>query len=120
MRLSCTLLILAILTGCTTALPLPPSGQWSERTIVLGPVVVCKGGNFSSEPKGCNQWPLALAVPPSPEIHYLELKTKAAEQYTVDANFVVLRDVSVEYTTEINGIVRGWRAHAIAGKTVTP
>ena len=111
-------LSLVLLSGCSSLIVLPSSGTWETRTVLLGPVVVCRGGNFSMEPKDCNQWPLSIPTMPSPEIHYAELRAKAAELYETDPTVVVLKDVNVKYTTEINGVIRGWRATAIAGKRV--
>lgn len=109
-------LLFLLLTGCTSPMMLPPSGTWESQTSTLGPVVVCKGGNFASEPEGCNQWPLSIPSMPHPDIHYGELRAKASETYSVDAALIVLKDVIVEYTTEINGVIRGWKASAVAGK----
>lgn len=118
-RLLIMVMILSV-SACTTPIVLPSSGAWVEHTETLGPVVVCKGGNFALEPQGCNQWPLSIATMPAPDTHYAELRAKAAEQYQVDAAEIVLKDVKVEYTTEMNGVVRGWRAAAIAGKKKSP
>lgn len=108
--------VILLLAGCTSPMILPSSGTWETRTVTLGPVVVCKGGNFSFEPKGCNQWPLSIPSMPAPEIHYAELRAQAADQYSVDAAGIILKDVLVEYNTEINGVIRGWKASAIAGR----
>ncbi len=41
---------------------------------------------------------------------------KAATQYKLDPALIVLKDVSVEYVTELNGVIRVWKATAIAGR----
>lgn len=110
------LILSLLLIGCTSPMMLPSSGTWEERTVTLGPVVVCKGGNFSFTPKDCNQWPLSIPSMPVPEIHYAELRAQAAEEYSVDAARIILKDVLVKYNAEINGVIRGWKASAIAGK----
>lgn len=109
---------LSILAGCTTPIMLPPSGMWDATTVALGPVVACKGGASSGTvEEGCGGWPLSLPSMPHPDVHYAELKARAAQQYTVDQSVVVLKDVHVDYRSEINGVIRGWRATAIAGRT---
>jgi len=105
---------LLLLSGCTTPIMLPSSGAWDGAS-ELGPVYACNGGTFSSD-EGCSGWPLALVSMPSPETHYAELRAKAAKQFHVDPDRIALKDVSVEYLTEINGVIRGWKATAIAGK----
>lgn len=117
MRTMLVLFLFAFLTACTTPMTLPSSGTWASHTETLGPVVACKGGNFTTDSE-CNKWPISIASMPAPEIHYAELRAKAATQYSVDSPLIVLKDVLVEYNTEINGVIRGWRASAIAGKVV--
>lgn len=94
---------------------LPPSGTWDSGVRTLGPVEVCRGGTIDSGPS-CNQWPLSIMSMPVPDSHYAELRMKAAELYQVDSAAVVLKDINVVYSTEINGVIRGWRAKALAGK----
>lgn len=105
---------LLLLAGCTTPLTLASHGSWDGAT-ELGPVRACKGGSLSID-RECSGWPLSLPSMPSPDTHYTELKAKAADQYKVDASLIVLKDVSVEYVTEVNGVVRGWKATAVAGR----
>lgn len=111
-------LILVFLSGCTSPMTLPSSGRWDQQTVTLGPVVVCKGGNLTFTPKGCNQWPMSLPSMPAPEIHYAELRAEAADKYSVDAGLIVLKNVVVKYNSEIRGTIRGWKASAIAGKVI--
>lgn len=101
-------------TGCTTPLTLASHGSWDGAT-ELGPVMACKGGSLSID-RECSGWPLSLTSMPSPDTHYAELKAKAATQYQVDPALIVLKDVSVEYVTEINGVIRGWKVTALAGR----
>lgn len=114
----CVLTGLSVLlvVGCTSLIILPSSGTWDTRTVSLGPVVVCRGANFSTEPEDCNQRALSIPSLPVPDIHYGELRARAAELYKVDPTAVVLTGVQVEYLTEANGVIRGWRATAVAGK----
>ena len=106
--------LLLITIGCTTPLTLASYGSW-EGAIELGPVKACKGGSLSIDQE-CSGWPLSLPSLPSPDTHYTELKAKAATQYKLDPSLIVLKDVSVEYVAEINGVIRGWKATAIAGR----
>jgi hypothetical protein len=112
--------LLLLLTACAnhSTLLLPAAGTWTSDTVLLGPVVACRGGNldFSEHHKECNQWPLSLPSMPHPEIHHAELRTKAAQQYQIDVGQIVLKDVQVIYNTELVGTIRGWKATAIAGK----
>jgi len=116
--------LLLLLTDCAnhSTLLLPAAGTWTTDTILLGPVVSCRGGNldFSEHHKECNQWPLSLPSMPHPEIHQAELRTKAAQQYQTDVGLIVLKDVQVIYNTELVGTIRGWKATAIAGKNPLP
>lgn len=114
---SCALFLLPACAAKTPIL-LPSSGTWTADTVLLGPVVACKGGNsdFSEHHKECNKWPLSIPSLPHPETHHAELRTKAAEQYYVDGSTIVLKDVQVTYNTELVGTIRGWKATAIAGK----
>ena len=108
-------LLLAVLTAaCTTPLTLAPHGSWDGAT-ELGPVKACKGGSLSFDQE-CAGWPLSIPSIPPPDTHYTELKAKAATQYKLDPSLIVLKDVSVEYVTEINGVIRGWKATEIAGR----
>lgn len=100
--------------GCTTPLTLASHGSWDGAT-ELGPVRACKGGSLSID-RECSGWPLSLPSMPSPDTHYAELTAKAAAQYHVDPSLIVLKDVAVEYVTEINGVIRGWKVTAIAGR----
>lgn len=110
-------IFLALLAGagCTTPLTLAPHGTWDSTTTELGPVMACKGGSISFDQE-CSGWPLSIPSLPPPDTHYTELKAKAAGQYHVDPAHVVLKDVAVEYVTEINGVIRGWKATAVAGQ----
>lgn len=110
-------LVALFISGCTTPLTLAPHGSWDGAT-ELGPVRACKGGSLSIDQE-CAGWPLSLPSMPAPDTHYTELKAKAAQQYKVDPSVIVLKDVSVDYVTEINGVIRGWKAHAIAGRKLT-
>lgn len=118
------LVMASTLTGCAanTVLMLPGSGAWEERTAILGPVVACRGGNsdFSETHKECNNWPISVTHMPPPEAHYAELRAKAAEQYHVDPALIALKDITVSYNTELNGVIRGWKAQAIAGQRIAP
>lgn len=114
MRLILILLLVFLTVGCTTPLTLAPHGSWDNAT-ELGPVMACKGGSVSFD-RECSGWPLSIPSLPSPDTHYTELKAKAATQYNVDPSLIVLKDVSVKYVTEINGVIRGWKATAIAGR----
>ena len=100
--------LMLITLGCTTPLNLAPHGAWDGAT-ELGPVMACKGGSVSFD-RECSGWPLSIPSLPPPDTHYTELKAKAAAQYHVDASVVVLKDVAVEYVTEVNGVIRGWKA----------
>ena len=113
-RLSITIIAILTLAGCTTPLTLASHGSWDGAT-ELGPVRACKGGSLSID-RECSGWPLSLPSMPSPDTHYAELTAKAAEQYKVEASRIVLKDVAVEYVTEINGVIRGWKATAMAGR----
>lgn len=116
--------LLLFLTACAnhSTLLLPAAGTWTSDTVLLGPVVACRGGNldFSEHHKECNQWPLSLPSMPHPEIHHAELRTKAAQQYQTDVGQIVLKDVQVIYNTELVGTIRGWKATAIAGNNPSP
>jgi hypothetical protein len=90
---------------------LAPSGSWDANVRALGPVEACRGGTVDSG-RSCGQWPLSIAMIPGPESHYVELRTKAMELYQMHYDSVVLKDVHVVYSTEINGVIRGWRATA--------
>ncbi len=92
-------------TGCTTPLNLASHGSWEGAT-ELGPVKACKGGSLSTDQE-CSGWPLSLPSLPPPDTHYTELKAEAATQYKLDPSLIVLKDVSVEYFTELNGVIRG-------------
>jgi hypothetical protein len=108
----CAIFLLALaLSACTTPMMLAPSGSWDANVRALGPVEACRGGTVDSG-RSCGQWPLSIAMMPGPESHYVELRTKAMELYQVDYDSVVLKDVHVVYSTEINGVIRGWRATA--------
>lgn len=106
-----------LLAGCTTPLMLPESGSWDGVT-ELGPVYACKGGSHSFQRKCKGGWPLSLPSLPAPDIHYAELRADAATRYATDPSLIVLKDVSVEYLAELNGVIRGWDAQAIAGRRV--
>lgn len=111
-----------LLSGCAnhSTLMLPASGTWTSDTIVLGPVVACRGGNmdFSEHSKECNDWPLSVPSLPHPETHHAELRTKAAKQYQADVSTIVLKEIEVTYNAELVGTIRGWKATAIAGKNI--
>ncbi len=109
-----------LLSGCAnrSTLMLPSAGTWTADTVLLGPVVACRGGNsdFSEHHKECNQWPLSIPSLPHHETHHAELRTKAATQYQTDVSTIVLKDIEVTYNAELVGTIRGWKATAIAGK----
>lgn len=111
---------LLLLTGCAnhSQLLLPSAGAWTAETVTLGPVMVCKGGNmdFSSDHKACNNWPLSVPSMPHPETHHAELRSQAAQQYKAPVEAIVLKDVQVTYNSELNGVIRGWKATALAGR----
>lgn len=111
--MSLAIIVLITSASCTTPLTLASHGSWDGAT-ELGPVRACKGGSLSIDQE-CSGWPLSLPTMPHPDTHYAELKAKAAAQYQVDPSRIVLKDVAVEYVTEINGVIRGWKASAIAG-----
>jgi hypothetical protein len=114
------LFAIMLLSGCAnrSTLLLPSAGTWTADTVLLGPVVACRGGNldFTAQHKECNQWPLSIPSLPHPDTHHAELRTKAAQQYQTDVSMIVLKDVAVTYNAELVGIIRGWKATAIAGK----
>jgi hypothetical protein len=114
MRIILIVLLVFLTAACTTPLTLAPHGQWDGAT-ELGPVMACKGGSASFD-RECSDWPLSISSLPSPDTHYTELKAKAATQYNVDPSLIVLKDVSVKYVIEINGVIRGWKATTIAGR----
>jgi len=114
--------VLLLATGCAnhSTLMLPAAGTWTADTVLLGPVVACRGGNmdFSEHSKECNDWPLSVPSLPHHETHHAELRTKAAKQYQVDVSTIVLKEIEVTYNAELVGTIRGWKATAIAGKNI--
>jgi hypothetical protein len=97
-----------LLCGCASNLkyaPYPASGLDAPGVKVLGPVAADSG-----------KWPLSLNVPPPDYTYYAALRDKAAGQYSVPQNQVVLGEVSVNYTAEVVGTIRSWKASAIAGQ----
>lgn len=124
MRTLILLIVTLLLPACAARTPimLPAAGTWTTDTVLLGPVVACRGGNhdFTEHHRECNQWPISVPSLPHPETHHAELRTKAAQQYQSDIGTIILKDVEVTYNTELNGVIRGWKATAIAGKNPAP
>lgn len=98
-------LALALLTGCATAVKYPPTANWTPEIKELGPVKADSG-----------KWPLSLNAPPHEQTYYSALKTKAAKQYGVPVDQIVLGEVDVEFSSELVGTIRSWKATAVAGQ----
>jgi len=104
-----------LLSTCSTVTPYGSYGNWSDEVRPLGPVSYCGGGcNRSGEG---SIWSLSLTQPPSEATVHEALARKTASQYSVPQSEVVLKNVNVTLSTEIDGTVRGWTATADAGRS---
>ena len=104
------LLIAATLTGCVSPIKYPPSADWGKGTRILGPVKANSGF-----------WSLSLRDTPSEYTFTAALRDKAAAEYNVPPESVVLGEKTVYIGAELDGTIRDWRAEALAGQnTNTP
>lgn len=108
---------LAVLTGCAASMNTvvyPGTGASHDLreagVDILGPVEACQGGRCHG------QWPMSLTVPPPATTYQAALRKAAAEQYHVPEQDIRLSEITVGFHAEINGIIRGWVAKAIAGR----
>lgn len=86
---------------------------------ILGDVTACQGA-WCKKPEGGYEWPIGLSHPPAALTYQRALERKAAQQFGVPESEVVLGDISVGFTTELIGTIRGWEASAVAGRKTTP
>lgn len=101
-------LALILFTGCTSVIKVPPypsAAAWDTSVKALGPVTADSG-----------LWPLSLHSSPPEQTYYSALKSKAASQYGVGENEVVLSEVTVSIGAELDGTIRDWKATATAGQ----
>jgi len=104
--------LMVLLGGCATQLTYPGLGTWGPGVQELGRITTCRGafcptaGMFGS---------LSLTTPPDAFTYQSALRNQAVLQYHVPADQIVLSDISVKVYTEVNGVVRGWKATATAG-----
>jgi hypothetical protein len=76
-------------------------------------------GAWCKKEGGGYEWPIGLSHPPTALTYQKALKQKAAKQYGIPEDEVVLGEVSVGYTTELIGTIRGWEATAPVGRKVS-
>jgi hypothetical protein len=100
----------ASFSGCSSVVKFPATAAqpWDASVKKLGTVSADSG-----------RWPLSLNQAPTEYTYYSALKKKAAATYIVPEQEVVLGEVSVEISAEINGTVRSWKATAEAGQAKT-
>jgi PBP1b-binding outer membrane lipoprotein LpoB len=106
-RIAPLLLGILLLAGCTSAVtyaPYPSQAAWTGASKVLGMVEADSGA-----------WPLSLQVPPPEYTFDSALRKKAAAQYGVSEDSIVLSEVAVKFMSEMDGTIRSWKASAIAG-----
>ena len=116
MRFMLVAVVLALISAdCSIVLRYPPSRSWTESVETLGAVTFCRGGFCDGSDEGL-QWPIAFKTVPQAEAHYAELAAKAATMYHLSSQEIVLRHVSVSYSTEMDGTIRGWKSSAQAGR----
>ena len=104
-------------TGCGISATYNYSGtglthDLNEREVqILGEISTCQGA-------GCNgESSLSLTFAPPASNYQAALRKKAAKLYSVAESQVVLGEITVRFScNELLGTVRGWQAHAIAGK----
>jgi hypothetical protein len=101
------LALLALCSGCHSLVKYAPSPPvaWGPDVRVLGTVTANSG-----------RWPLALNAPPPEYTCYAALRAKAAKQFGVPPDEIMLGEVTVRIGSEIVGTVRDWKASALAGQ----
>jgi hypothetical protein len=82
-----------------------PSGEWTAQTETLGPVKADSG-----------KWPLSLKTPPPEYTFYSALRSVAKGMYGAPENEIVLGEVEVKLSSELDGTIRSWTATSIAGR----
>ena len=105
LKILSSLVALALLAGCTSMVKYPPFGEWTVTTEELGPVTANSG-----------KWPLSLKTPPPEYTYYSALRSVARGMYGVPENEIVLGEVDVKFSSEIDGTIRSWTATAKAGR----
>jgi len=90
-----------------------------EGIQVLGEVEACRGAFCPArDGEGGQEWPLALSSAPPASAYHALLRKRVAAQYHVPEHDVRLGEVTVEYYTELDGTIVGWKAKAQAGRQV--
>lgn len=82
---------------------------------VLGEVTACQGAWCKKEGGGY-EWPIGLSHPPTALTYQKAIREKAAKQYGIPEEEIVLGEISVGYRTELIGTIRGWEATAPVGR----
>ncbi|WHZ16070.1 MAG: hypothetical protein OJF52_002918 [Nitrospira sp.] len=112
-----------LLSGCgvTKSSLYPGTAQTpdlNEQGIqILGEVTACQGGLCQKEDGGY-EWPLSLPQPPPGYTYQRAIQKKAAKQFGVPENELVVGEISVGYRAEIVGTIRGWEASALVGRKI--
>jgi hypothetical protein len=111
-------LMLSGCAGVNKSYVYPGTGNPQEPGVtLLGEVTTCKGAWCKKEGGGY-EWPIGLSHPPTPLYFQKAIREKAAKVYGVPEEELIVGEISVGYTTELIGTIRGWEATAPVGRKV--
>jgi hypothetical protein len=82
----------------------------------LGEVTACQGAFYKKE-EGGYEWPIGLSHPPTGLTYQRAIQKKAAKQYSVPEEQIVVGEIAVGYHAEMIGTIRKWEATAPIKKT---
>ncbi len=112
----------ALLSGCsvTKSSLYPGTGVTPDLhesgVTPLGEVTACQGAFCKKEDDSGYEWPLSLPQPPPALTYQRAIQAKAAKQYGVPEDQIVVGEIAVGYHAEMIGTIRGWEATAPVGR----
>lgn len=84
----------------------------------LGEVTACQGAWCKKEDGSGYEWPMSLPQPPPAYTYQRAIQKKAAKQYGIPEEEIVVGEISAGYHAEMIGTIRGWEASAQVGRRV--
>jgi len=121
MRTRAILFVLLTICGCgvTKSSMYPGTAQTpdlKEQGVQrLGEVTACQG-SFCKKDEGGYEWPISLPQPPPAYTYQRAIQKKAAKQYGIPEQEIVVGEIAVGYHAELIGTIRGWEATAMVGR----